>query len=145
MIEHLRRAALDRRVREHVRVPAHELVADGRDDVVGPERALAARQLGLEHHLKEQVSELGAELLLVAVLDRVDDLARLFEDEASQRIEALLAVPRTPVGREQPLHQLDGARERGALLFGERRRHDGREGARHRARLCLNRGVLASR
>ena len=118
-----------------MRVPPHELVADGGHDVVGPERALRAAELGLEDDLEQEIAELGAELAPVAAVDRVDDLARLLEHVAAQRLEGLLAVPRAAVGREQALHQLDEAGKGLSRLLLERRDDDGIEGARHGAAL----------
>ena len=130
LLEHLV-GVVGARVAEDVGVAAHELVADGGDHVVGPERSLGARELGLEDDLEEQVAELGAELLAVAVVDGVDDLARLLEHVAAERGEGLLAVPGAAVGGEQALHQLDEAGEGAALLIGEGRRGDGIERSRH--------------
>ena len=65
----------------------------------------------LEDHLQQQVAEFLADLALVALLDRADDLVRLLDDVGLERFGGLLAVPRAAVGRAQPRHELDEARE----------------------------------
>src|SRR5262249_9120979 len=118
-------------VAEDVRVTPDELVADRRDDIVRPERALFAAELRLKHDLEQKIPELAAELLAIAAVDPVDDLARLLEDISAKRGEILLAVPRAAVGGEQTLHELDQAREGLTGLIGEGGRFNGSEGTRH--------------
>ena len=103
-------------VAEDVRVAMNELLDDAGDDVVDGERALLAAELGLEHDLEEQVAELLADRLAVAGVDGVDDLAGLLEGVFPERFERLLAVPRAAVGGEEPAHDADEARQRGAVL-----------------------------
>ena len=108
-------------VAEDVRVARDELLDDARDDVVDRELPFLAKQLGLEHDLEEKVAELLAERLAIARVDRVDDLARLFEHVFAQRLERLLAVPRAAVRREEAAHDADEADERRAVLLFELR------------------------
>ena len=58
--EHLVRGVDARRVAEHVRVAADELVGDAGDDGVDVERALGAAQRGVKHDLHQQVAQLLA-------------------------------------------------------------------------------------
>jgi hypothetical protein len=115
--------AADLLVAKHVWVAAHELIADGAHDVVGPKPALRARELRLEHDLQEQVPELFAQLLRRTVIDGIHDLVCLLDHVRAQGLQRLLAVPRATVRREQPAHDLDQARERTAVLL--RQRHGG--------------------
>ena len=103
-------------IAEDVRVAVDELVDDAGDDVVDRKASLAARQLGLEDDLEQQVPQLLAQGLAVARVDGVDDLAGLLEDVLAQGLEGLLAVPGAAVGSEQPAHHPHEAREGRAVL-----------------------------
>ena len=72
----------------------HELVHDASDDVVDREALLAARELGLEDHLQEQVAQLFPQRRAVTRVDGVDDLARLLEDVLAKRLEGSAPGPR---------------------------------------------------
>ena len=65
-------------------------VGDGEAPLVG----LDLRQ---EHPLEQQVADLAAQGLVIAVVDRVEHLVGLFEHEPAQRLNRLLAIPRTAV------------------------------------------------
>ena len=106
-------------VAEDVRVPPDELFVDGAHDVPDGELAGLLGDPRLEDHLQQQVAEFLADLALVALLDRADDLVGLLDDVGLERLGGLLAVPRAAVGRAQPRHQLDEGREPviGAVLF----------------------------
>ena len=73
---------------------AHHLVADGADDVGDREALLLRGHLGVEHDLQQQIAELGAQLAVVARVDRLDDLVRLLDQIRLDRVVRLLAVPR---------------------------------------------------
>src|SRR4029079_619917 len=98
----------------------------------GPEQPLLARELAQEHDLQREIAELFAQLVLVARVDGIDDLARLFEHVAAKRPKILLSIPRTAVRREQALHELDQARERLAALLGQGQRFWNVERSWHR-------------
>lgn len=114
-----------------MRVPPYELVDDGHHDIVRTERAAGAGELAKEHHLEEQIAELLAQLIHVAAVDGVHDLARLLDDVAPDRLEGLLAVPGATLGRQQSLHELDQARKRLAALGVENGRFDRWKGPGH--------------
>ncbi|MEJ7691263.1 MAG: hypothetical protein WKF76_12975 [Nocardioidaceae bacterium] len=59
----------------------------------------------MERHLQQQVTELLAQVVTVAGLDRVDRLVGLLEQVAHQALVGLLLVPGAL--RPQPVHHLD--------------------------------------
>lgn len=106
-------------------MPRHELLDDARDDVVDREGAFTTAELRLEDDLEEQIPELLAELGAVARIDRVDDLAGLFQRVFAQGLERLFAVPRATVRREQPPHDGDEPGQGRTVLLLERRHGPG--------------------
>ncbi len=94
-------------VREDVRVTADELVDDVAGHVVHRPRLglVLLGDPGVEHHLKQQVAELLAEVVAVPGLDRLEGLVGLLEQVRRQRAVRLLAVPRA--AGAQPVHHPD--------------------------------------
>ena len=82
-------------------------------DVVGAERPFTAPEFAQEDHLQEQIAQLFAQIGAVAGVDGVDDFARFFEHVLLEARDTLLAVPGTPVGGQEALHQLDEPHVRG--------------------------------
>src|SRR6185369_3943 len=64
-------------VAEHVRMTAHELLADRGYHVAEVEQLRLLGHPCVEHDLEQQVAELALELIVCAALDRVRDLVRL--------------------------------------------------------------------
>ena len=64
-------------------------------DVVDVPPTVLRRHLRVEHHLQQQVTELVADGVGVARIDRFEQLVRLFEKVVRQRLMRLLPVPRT--------------------------------------------------
>src|SRR5437870_3506107 len=60
----------------------------------------------MKHDLKQQVSKLADELLIVSVIDGFDDFVSLFEQHRLETIVSLLAIPGATAGRPQPRDQL---------------------------------------
>ena len=87
--------------REDVRVAAHQLVGDafqGVGDRKAPGLRFELRQKdGLEH----EVAELLAERRMIVAIDRLEHLVGFFEHERLERVDRLLAVPGTPLGRPE--------------------------------------------
>jgi hypothetical protein len=104
--------AIDGLAREDVRVAADQLRREVARDVAQVERALLARELGVDDDLEEQVAELLAQPAAVAGVERVEDLVRLLEDERPQARVRLLAVPGAAVGRAQAVGDVRELRER---------------------------------
>ena len=75
------------------------------------EVAVVGRHLGIKQHLQQQVAQLLGQVRPVAPLNRVEDLIGLFQRVLANRVEGLLAVPRTAAGSPQPRHNLDGLRK----------------------------------
>ncbi len=65
------------------------------------------RDLREEDAFEDVIADLFPRASHVAALDRVDHLVRLFEHERRQRLERLLAIPRTAVRRSQRAHDRD--------------------------------------
>src|SRR6266508_351038 len=85
-------------VAEHVRVPADQLLGDGARDPVDVELPGVLGDLGVEHHLQEQVAQLLAQVVgtgraRALLLDRVEDLVDLLHQVAGEARVGLLGVP----------------------------------------------------
>ncbi len=83
------------RVPEDVRMPTHELVADGAHDAFEVEVPGLLGHLRMEDHLQQQVAEFVAQRLEVAAPDRVIDLVGFFDRVRGDRRKGLLDIPRT--------------------------------------------------
>ena len=83
-------------------------------DVVDRERGdrVLARDARVEQDLEQQVAQLLAHARAVARLDGLGELVRLLEQVADQGLVRLLAVPRAPAGRVEPVHDGDGLAQR---------------------------------
>ncbi len=110
---------------------SHEFFTDPADDVVGTKIPATPRKLTQKNYLEAQITEFVAKLLGATAIDGIDDLASFLEHVLAQGLVALLSVPRTTVGREQPLHELDEARERATALLLEGRGGRHTKWARH--------------
>jgi hypothetical protein len=69
--------------------------------------AFIGRNLCEEHPLEHHVADFAAECLTVPSIDRVEHFVGLLEDEASQRLECLLPIPRTSARPAQACHDRD--------------------------------------
>src|SRR5437016_877553 len=65
----------------------------------------------MQDDLQQQISQLGAKLLGIATLDRLDDLVSLLDDVRRERPVRLLAIPRAAARTAQPRDDLDQASE----------------------------------
>ncbi len=72
---------------------ADELVGNPAGHVVEVEAALTGGDLGVEEHLQQQVTELLAQVGVVARLDRVQHLAGLLDQIGRQAAVGLFRVP----------------------------------------------------
>ena len=102
--------------------PDH-LGSEGLGDLAEVEVPAFARQMGMKHHLKQQISQLVAERGEVFARDRVGDLVGLLDGAGGDRLERLRAVPGTLAAKSR--HQLDQAlhlflRRRAAFFRGTR-------------------------
>ena len=92
---------------EYVRVTADHLGSERLDDVVEAEASAFACQVGMEHHLKQQIAQLVAERVEVLARDGVRHLVGLLDGVGGDRLERLRAIPRAVPAK--PGHQLDEA------------------------------------
>ena len=86
-----------------------EFVAQGVGHVRKVERALLLAELRVEDDMQQQVAQLLADALHVVVRNGVGQFVGLFDGIAAQRVEGLLAVPRTLAAErvhhlQQPCH-----------------------------------------
>ena len=82
------------------------------------EPSLVGLDLSEEYPFEQQVADFAAQIVVVAAVDRVEHLVCLFEHEASQGLEGLLAVPWAAVRAAQARHDVGQLLElvaRGAL------------------------------
>ena len=93
--------------REDVGMPAHELVGDQLQRVGDLEVSGLRLELGEKHGLEDEVAQLLAERRVVVAIDRLDHLVGFLEHERLQRVDRLLAVPRTAVGSAERRHDVD--------------------------------------
>ncbi len=100
---------------EHVRMTAYQLGDDvSRDVVDGPAAVrVLSSDARMEDHLEQQVTELLAQVIAVAGLDRLDRLVGLLDQVGDQRLVGLLRVPGAAAGRAQPVHHRDEVEQRG--------------------------------
>jgi len=94
---------------EDVRVPPHDLVADGAHHGLKIEVACLLRDSGLEHDLEQEIAQLLLQTRGSAARDRLRDLVGLLDDEGRQRPKRLLPVPGTPLRAPQAGHDLTQA------------------------------------
>lgn len=95
-------------------------LAPSAHDVRDGEALVFGRHLGVKDDLQQQIAKLGAQLAVVARIDRLGDFVRLLDQVLLDRGVRLLAVPRTTARGAQPVHDAQQLAER--FL----RRHAGR-------------------
>ena len=81
------------------------------------EVARLRRHLRVEQNLQQQVAQLVLQLRPRPPLDGVEDLVGLLQRVALDRVEGLLAVPRTAARRAQPRHDRDRLGQRPGSPF----------------------------
>ena len=80
---------------ENVRMPVGHFAVDGRNHVVEREQTLLLRQLGMEHHLEQEIAEFVAQVIRLTALDGIGDLIGFFDGVRRQGAEVLLQIPGT--------------------------------------------------
>jgi len=73
--------------------------------------------LAVKHYLKQQVSKLAYELLVVALIYSFHDFISFFEEHWLEAFVSLLTIPWAAAGRAQPGDQLDEPGEFFASAF----------------------------
>ena len=89
---------------EDVRMPADQLVGDRLDRIGDREASLLLADLRQEHRLEQEVAELVLERVVIAAIERVEQLVGLLQHERPQRLQRLLAIPRAAVLGAQRAH-----------------------------------------
>ena len=88
-----------------MRMPIGHLPVDGRNHIIEGKQALLLSQLGMEHHLKQQVAEFIPEIFRSAALYGIRDLVSFFNGIRRQGFEVLLQIPGASVfGMAQCAH-----------------------------------------
>ena len=115
-------------------------------DLVDVPSALVGGHLRMEHHLKQHVAELVAHRIVVAGVDRLEQLVRLLEQVTRERLMCLLGVPRAPARTAEPRHHAHEVEQPPALLRTRNRAlgNVGEQVARARGRLGHGAGVPSS-
>ncbi len=99
------------RVAEHMRMPIYQLAREPIENVINRKRPLLLGHLRIEKHLQQQVAEFAGKFVPVAIIDGFEHFISFFERVGLDGIEGLLAIPGTPPGSPQALHDRDGAFE----------------------------------
>ncbi len=90
-----------------MRVTSHQLAGNAIDHLVPAETLFLAGQLGVKHHLKQQITQLAAQLIEIALLDGIGDFVGLFQRMRHDGRVALLQIPWATVLRiTQALHEV---------------------------------------
>ncbi len=90
-----------------MRMATDELVVDVARDVGHREGSGVRRDLGVQHHLHEHVSELLAQVRLIAGLDAVQGLVSLLDHVLADALVGLFAIPRATIGLAQAPDRLN--------------------------------------
>ena len=113
--------------REDVRVTADQLGADVVQRVGDREVAGLGAELREEHAFEHEVADFALQFVEIAAFGRLDDFVCFLEDEGQQRVERLLAIPRTAGRAAQDPHQRhEGVEGRARGGAGGRRHVRGR-------------------
>jgi hypothetical protein len=108
---------------EDVGVAMDQLADEPFGHIVDVPTIVLRRHLGMEGHLEQEIAELVTHRVVVAGIDRLEQLVRFLEQVAGQGRMGLLPVPRTPVGSSKSGLDLDQIEESLPL-------HRGRDGTR---------------
>ena len=90
-----------------MRMTPDQLLIDRIERIADIEQLFFGSHLREENGLQHEVAKLGAQLIPIAPVDRVEHLVGLFERVGFDGIECLLAIPGTPSGSPQPGHDLN--------------------------------------
>ena len=67
--------------------------------------------LAVKHNLKQKVTELADQLVVIAFVDGLNDLISFFEHHRFKGVVSLFTIPRASAGCTEPRDQLDELRE----------------------------------
>ena len=80
---------------EDVRVPMNHLGRDAIDDREDVEPPLVLSDLGIQHHLEQQIAQLLRDRLVIMGVNRLQQFIRLLQRERLNRPQRLHPIPRT--------------------------------------------------
>ena len=89
----------------------HQLVGHGSQRIGDREMSLLRLELGEKDGLEHEVAQLFAERRVIVPVDGIEHFVGLLEHERLQRIDGLLAIPRTALRAAKRGHNLDEAIE----------------------------------
>jgi len=114
----------------NVRMAVYQFVAQGVSHIRIVERPGFLTQLGVEHHMQQQVAQLLLDPLHIVVGDGIGQFIRLLDRIAPQRVERLLAIPRA-LAAQRGHHVEQAGRSLQSFIFHYPvcffRRHAGRK------------------
>src|SRR4029434_4115990 len=79
--------------REHVRVPADHLLVEPGEEIGHGELPRLARELGVEHHLEQEIAQLLLDVVARPPVEGLQGLVRLLDEIGLERLARLLPVP----------------------------------------------------
>lgn len=97
---------------EHMWVSVHKLVTYPYDHAFDVERLFTASERGVKYDLQQYVAELLAVSRDITARECIDDFVRFLDEIWPQRVECLLAVPRTAARCQQPVHDFNETTKR---------------------------------
>jgi hypothetical protein len=102
-------------VLEHVRMSPHQFVRDGLKRFSDPKCAHIAGDLRKKDPFEDVIANLFTKRIKVPAFHGIDDLVGFLENELTQRLERLVAIPWAPLRRSEHSHDVD---ETGKLTSG---------------------------
>src|SRR4030095_4022278 len=94
-------------VAKHMRMPPDKLIGDLLNHGVDVELRSFFSKLGMKNHVKQQVTELLGQTIVVLIVDGLEYFVHFFNQHRFKRAEILLFVPRTAIWATQRRHDLD--------------------------------------
>ena len=102
-------------------VPSDQLGRDVAQGIADVEAPVVGLELGQEDALEKQIADFASECIVIRAVDRVEHFVGFFEDEWSQRVNRLLAIPWAATGTAESAHDIDEALELTAGRVAARR------------------------
>ncbi len=97
---------VDLHIGEDMRVAAHKLAAYTRQHIAQVKLPTLGSDLGMDHHLHQQIAQLLAQIQPVAAVQGFEHLIGLLENAGLQRLMRLFPIPRATTGGTQASRDL---------------------------------------
>src|SRR5215813_7561304 len=94
-------------VAKNMRMPSDKLIGDLLDHGIDVELRRLLSKLGMKNHVKQQVTELLGQTIVVFIVDGLEYLVDFLNQHRFKRAEILLFVPRTAIWATQCRHDFD--------------------------------------